>query len=61
MVCFRVLYQEEEIAEGSRKRALQRQIEAVELEVLTIMNQKKEELRLESERLERLLQSLQNE
>ena len=46
---------------GNRKRTLQRQIEAAELEVLTVMNQKKEELRLESERLERLLQSLQNE
>ena len=56
-----MLYQEEETAEGSRKRALRRQIEAVEFEVLTIMNQKKEELRLESERLERLLHSLQNE
>ena len=60
-VCFRILYREEEIAEGRRKRALQRQIEAVELEVITIIHQKNEELRLESERLERLLQSLLNE
>ena len=60
-VCFRILFREAEIAEGSRRRALQRQIEAVELEVITMFHQKKEELRLESERLERLLQSLLNE
>ena len=42
------------MAQGNRKRTLQRQIEAVELEVLTVMNQQREELRLESERLERL-------
>lgn len=61
MVCFRVMYQEEESAVGERKRELRRQIEAAELEVLTVISQKREELRLESERLEKLLHSLQNE
>ena len=49
------------MAVGSRKRELRRRIEAAELEVLTIMSQKREELRLESERLEKLLNSLLNE
>ena len=61
IVCFRVMYQEEESAVGERKRELRRQIEAAELEVLTVISQKREELRLESERLEKLLHSLQNE
>ena len=61
MVCFRVMYQEEESAVGERKRELRRQIEAAELEVLTVISQKREELRLESETLEKLLHSLQNE
>jgi hypothetical protein len=57
---FSVLFEEEERAQGDRKEALQRQIEALELEVLKTLRLQRDQMIVENQRMERMLQSLEN-
>ena len=57
---FSVLFEEEERAQGDQKEALRRQIDALELEVLKNLRLQRDQMILENERMERLLQSLEN-
>ena len=57
---FSVLFEEEERAQGDRKEALQRQIETLELEVLRTLRLQRDQMIVENERMERMLQSLEN-
>jgi hypothetical protein len=55
-----VLFEEEERAQGAQKVALRRQIDALELEVLRNLRLQRDQMILENERMERLLQLLEN-
>ena len=57
---FSVLFEEEERAQGDRKEALQRQIETLELEVLKTLRLQRDQMIVENQRMERMLQSLEN-
>ena len=57
---FSVLFEEEERAQGAQKVALRRQIDALELEVLRNLRLQRDQMILENERMERLLQLLEN-
>ena len=57
---FSVLFEEEERAQGDRKVALQRQIETLELEVLKTLRLQRDQMIVENQRMERMLQSLEN-
>ena len=57
---FSVLFEEEERAQGDRKEALQRQIETLELEVLKTLRLQRDQMIVENERMERMLQALEN-
>ena len=57
---FSALFEEEERAQGDRKEALQRQIETLELEVLKTLRLQRDQMIVENQRMERMLQSLEN-